>query len=409
MSGGKSSVLVDPEAAWTQTLREIWAVECDSLAIQTPALLLPKQSRDEPVVLHQRKPLLMSLKLGVSTTLHRLALERTTSDGAHGFMTAREFRYGSRVVGVIFKWLPLSCCIKNERCKSPCTIDEMDGWLYPSLHFLVILDASDFSQVKNLGETVDFTKSRPTFGHSPFGLDEKGCLKFRSISQSPYDFCEPGGVSSECARDRWMKNCLVPYSSGGGWVPMHGAQQVSLISFVGTGDFDVLGHMTVSALISQTLSLQFRTDGFLESMRSSRARFRNPSHALCNHRFPFVSLLCSNSTGRRITSLAHDGDPPPASRQNNDEKSEIRCVHCRRTFQSTSNLRRHERALHEPGNGFSCHICGRVFSQRSNLKRHLRSVHERRRDFQCSICRSFFATEGNLARHKKKFHGLRMV
>ena len=51
------------------------------------------------------------------------------------------------------------------------------------------------------------------------------------------------------------------------------------------------------------------------------------------------------------------------------------CTTCKKCFTSVSDLRRHERTIHERCIIFQCHLCDRVFNDRSNYYSHGRKIH----------------------------------
>ncbi|KAL3247208.1 hypothetical protein MRX96_057147 [Rhipicephalus microplus] len=73
----------------------------------------------------------------------------------------------------------------------------------------------------------------------------------------------------------------------------------------------------------------------------------------------------------------------------------LKCVVCRRGFNSRSNLRSHMRT-HTLEKPFACKFCGRSFSQSSTLRNHLRlhtGKHERLRPNR-------FSTQQNIEKQK---------
>lgn len=63
--------------------------------------------------------------------------------------------------------------------------------------------------------------------------------------------------------------------------------------------------------------------------------------------------------------------PPPCQPNASDSVDKLRCVLCRRAFNSRSNLRSHMR-IHTMEKPFSCKFCNKCFSQSSTLRNHVR-------------------------------------
>ncbi|XP_048876315.1 PR domain zinc finger protein 12-like [Brienomyrus brachyistius] len=77
----------------------------------------------------------------------------------------------------------------------------------------------------------------------------------------------------------------------------------------------------------------------------------------------------------------------------------MRCVICRRGFNSRSNLRSHMR-IHTLDKPFVCRFCGRRFSQSSTLRNHVR-LHTGERPYQCHVCQSAYSQLAGLRAHQK--------
>src|SRR5277367_5481899 len=68
-------------------------------------------------------------------------------------------------------------------------------------------------------------------------------------------------------------------------------------------------------------------------------------------------------------------------RRSSEREKKYPCDTCGKTFQTPSNLKRHERS-HLGEKPFKCAECGQRFAQKSNLTRHLR-IHTGESPYQC--------------------------
>ncbi|XP_075543792.1 uncharacterized protein LOC142578274 [Dermacentor variabilis] len=112
--------------------------------------------------------------------------------------------------------------------------------------------------------------------------------------------------------------------------------------------------------------------------------------------FPFLtdgssgSRLCVNGSGSSIygSSTASSGG-----------SGRLKCVVCRRGFNSRSNLRSHMRT-HTLEKPFACKFCGRSFSQSSTLRNHLR-LHTGERPYKCLVCQRAYSQLAGLRAHQR--------
>ncbi|XP_069121026.1 PR domain zinc finger protein 12-like [Argopecten irradians] len=91
-------------------------------------------------------------------------------------------------------------------------------------------------------------------------------------------------------------------------------------------------------------------------------------------------------------------------RRSDNEESEItsgklRCVLCRRGFNSRSNLRSHMR-IHTLEKPFTCKFCNRRFSQSSTLRNHVR-LHTGEKPYRCQICTNSYSQLAGLRAHQR--------
>ncbi|XP_064165178.1 PR domain zinc finger protein 12-like [Anguilla rostrata] len=106
---------------------------------------------------------------------------------------------------------------------------------------------------------------------------------------------------------------------------------------------------------------------------------------------PSSSPSSSSSSSSSPSSSSSSSSSAPAAR--------MRCVICRRGFNSRSNLRSHMR-IHTLDKPFCCRYCERRFSQSSTLRNHVR-LHTGERPYRCHACHSAYSQLAGLRAHQK--------
>ncbi|KAL5011847.1 hypothetical protein ScPMuIL_010398 [Solemya velum] len=79
--------------------------------------------------------------------------------------------------------------------------------------------------------------------------------------------------------------------------------------------------------------------------------------------------------------------------------TKLKCVLCRRGFNSRSNLRSHMR-IHTLERPFACKYCNRKFSQSSTLRNHVR-LHTGEKPYKCVVCKSSYSQLAGLRAHQR--------
>ncbi|CAH1787641.1 unnamed protein product [Owenia fusiformis] len=92
-------------------------------------------------------------------------------------------------------------------------------------------------------------------------------------------------------------------------------------------------------------------------------------------------------------------DTPRSTEDTEDNVGRMRCVVCRRGFNSRSNLRSHMR-IHTQEKPFVCRFCHRSFSQSSTLRNHVR-LHTGEKPYRCVVCKSAYSQLAGLRAHQK--------
>ena len=81
------------------------------------------------------------------------------------------------------------------------------------------------------------------------------------------------------------------------------------------------------------------------------------------------------------------------------KKSPYQCTFCYKSFQKSSNWKRHER-IHTREVPYECKTCKKRFNQRSNLKKH-EMIHTGEVPYECKTCKKRFNDKGNLMAHER--------
>lgn len=113
--------------------------------------------------------------------------------------------------------------------------------------------------------------------------------------------------------------------------------------------------------------------------------------------------LTSHNTGE----VDRNKVPLPCQPSAADHVDKLRCVLCRRAFNSRSNLRSHMR-IHTMEKPFSCKFCNKCFSQSSTLRNHVR-LHTGERPYKCFVCRSSYSQLAGLRAHQRSARHKPMV
>ena len=81
------------------------------------------------------------------------------------------------------------------------------------------------------------------------------------------------------------------------------------------------------------------------------------------------------------------------------------CDECKKSYHSSTNLKRHIIAIHEKLRPYSCKYCEKTFNDAGAVRRH-QAIHEAKgeRKFACSVCKKTYTTESYRRWHMKIAH-----
>ncbi|CAC5395956.1 PR domain zinc finger protein 12 [Mytilus coruscus] len=110
----------------------------------------------------------------------------------------------------------------------------------------------------------------------------------------------------------------------------------------------------------------------------------------------FMGLPLQNKADRKVIP---ENSQIPIMTNSKEVISKLKCVLCRRGFNSRSNLRSHMR-IHTLEKPFACKYCSRKFSQSSTLRNHVR-LHTGEKPYRCSCCNSSYSQLAGLRAHQR--------
>ena len=98
-----------------------------------------------------------------------------------------------------------------------------------------------------------------------------------------------------------------------------------------------------------------------------------------------------------------------ANDSDSDEDSQAKtkkhkCEHCKKSFSTTSYLKKHISVVHEGNRDFQCDRCDKTFGSQSGLRVHVQNVHEKAKEFPCDMCDKSFGEISKLQRHVSNVH-----
>ena len=75
------------------------------------------------------------------------------------------------------------------------------------------------------------------------------------------------------------------------------------------------------------------------------------------------------------------------------------CETCGKSFDNSSNLKKHVKRMHEEQQSCPCDQCGKILKSQKYLKEHIMSVHEGIKTHKCHICDKAFPKPYLVKRH----------
>ncbi|XP_052745805.1 zinc finger protein 271-like [Bicyclus anynana] len=118
---------------------------------------------------------------------------------------------------------------------------------------------------------------------------------------------------------------------------------------------------------------------------------------------------CQYTAARTTRTCARTGRPRTRARTATTAPTtsikKWQCARCPNSYHTASNLREHERSVHERLRRHACGACGKAFSDRTHLRRHQDS-HDRVKRFECDVCRTGFSRRCHWKKHLLKQHNI---
>ena len=119
---------------------------------------------------------------------------------------------------------------------------------------------------------------------------------------------------------------------------------------------------------------------------------------------PSAEQQCRKSQQEALvdTQLGQDHSSSSAQQAQTDNlKVQHQCAVCKKTFTTSSSLRRHQRGTHNGERPYKCDAaeCEKAFSQKGTLKRH-ELTHTGERPYKCATCGKAFSRNAHLSTHQ---------
>ena len=114
-------------------------------------------------------------------------------------------------------------------------------------------------------------------------------------------------------------------------------------------------------------------------------------HMEVDHQCPICSFSSRSRESLKIHSQIHD--------------QKFTCVPCDKEFTYRSNLRKHNKSIHDKIR-YNCDQCPYEATTKASLQAHIGSIHLGMK-FECQLCRKTFTFKANLRAHKLAVHELR--